>query len=348
MSIDVGIWGLAHGHIWAMAKGLVEVGACIRSVYDADSVAVQRFCQDFPTAQRVENPECLLNDSRISLIASAAIPSERAGIGLQALAHGKHFFAAKPLCTTLADLEALMAVQQKTKLQVQAWFCERLASPATLRAQDLVAQGAIGKVVHLTGFGPHRLGAGRPDWFWNPRTSGGILCDLASHQCEQFLAFAGDPETKVVSARTNKRPDGFEDFGELSLLGAGVSAYSRVDWLSSEGLKSWGDGRLFLVGTEGSIEVRKNLDITRSDQGGHLFLVNRDGERYEQIPSAPDQYFRRLITDCLDGGNTALPQARCFAATRLSIQAQNLSQQNQERISKTGQDIQDEIAGFTG
>lgn len=326
MSMNVGIWGLAHGHMWAMAKGLVEAGACLRSVYDADLAAAQSFCKDFPTAQRVETPEHLLNDPCISLIASAAIPSERGSIGLQALAHGKHFFAAKALCTTLVDLEALIAAQHKTKLQVQAWFCERLASPATLRAQELVAQGAIGRVVHITGFGPHRLGAGRPDWFWNLRTSGGILCDLASHQCEQFLAFAGDPETRVVSARSNKRSDGFEDFGELSLLGGGISGYSRVDWLSSDGLRSWGDGRLFVVGTEGSIEVRKNVDITRTEQGGHLFLVNRDGERYEQIHSAPDQFFQRLISDCLEGSNTALPQERCFTASHLSIQAQRLCQ----------------------
>ena len=59
-----------------------------------------------------------------------------------------------------------------------------------------------------------------------------------------------------------------------------ATGYIRVDWFTPDGLPTWGDGRLFLLGTEGTIELRKYIDIAGRPGGDHLFLVDRDGIRH--------------------------------------------------------------------
>ncbi|NWM98605.1 gfo/Idh/MocA family oxidoreductase, partial [Escherichia coli] len=72
---------------------------------------------------------------------------------------------------------------------------------------------------------PHRVGSGRPDWFWDKARYGGILTDIGSHQADQFLFYTGSKTAHVVAAQTGNLnyPDkpGFEDFGDMMLTGDG-------------------------------------------------------------------------------------------------------------------------------
>ena len=54
----------------------------------------------------------------------------------------------------------------------------------------------------------------------------------------------------------------------------------RVDWFTPDGLPTWGDGRLTILGTEGTIELRKYVDIAGRPGGDHLFLVDKKGVRH--------------------------------------------------------------------
>ena len=75
-----------------------------------------------------------------------------------------------------------------------------------------------------------------------------------------------------------------EDFGETNLVADnGASCYFRVDWFTPDGLGSWGDGRTFILGTDGYIELRKYLDLARDPEGNQVYLVNGDSEQHMQV-----------------------------------------------------------------
>jgi predicted dehydrogenase len=244
--------------------------------------------------------------------------------------HGKDVFVDKPGAVTLDELAELRRVQQETQRLWVVFFSERLESRATERALELVRAGAIGRPLQTVGLGPHQLGlVPRPDWFWEPRRAGGILADLASHQVDQFLVATGSATAEVVAAQVAnfaqpERP-GFEDFGELLLRGEGASGYARVDWFTPAGLGTWGDGRLTILGSEGTIEVRKNIDPAGREGGDHLFLVDGEGTRHLDCREAPLPFGAALLADVRDRTETVLPSSHCLRVTELALRAQAMA-----------------------
>ena len=156
---------------------------------------------------------------------------------------------------------------------------------------------------------------------------GGILCDIGSHQIEQFLYFCGSGDGTILSAAVanyhHPETPELEDFGEASLVGDnGSSHYFRVDWFTPDGLSSWGDGRTIILGTEGYIELRKNVDICR-DQGDQVYLVNAQGESHFSVATKIGYpFFGNLIRDCLERTDRAMSQEHIFKAAELCLKAQ--------------------------
>lgn len=119
---------------------------------------------------------------------------------------------------------------------------------------------------------------------------------------------------------------GLEDFGEAVLLGDnGATQHFRVDWFTPEGLSAWGDGRTFILGTEGYIELRKYVNVGTGDgMGDHVFLVNQKGERHYQVSGKVGYpFFGQLIQDCINRTETAMTQEHAFLAAELCVRAQN-------------------------
>jgi predicted dehydrogenase len=211
-------------------------------------------------------------------------------------------------------------------------YSERLENRATVRAGELVREGAIGRVLQTIGLGPHRLNAAsRPAWFFERARYGGILCDIASHQADQFLYFTGSTRADVVAAQVGNlnHPQwpGLEDFGDVMLRGDRGTGYIRVDWFTPDGLATWGDGRLTILGTDGFIEIRKNIDVAGRPGGSHLFLTDRKETRYVDCTKVPLPYGEQLVNDVVNRTETAMPQAHCFLATELMLRAQRQAQQ---------------------
>jgi predicted dehydrogenase len=326
---EIAAMRLDHGHINGQCNGLVEAGATLTKVWDPDPAKVAAFVKNFPQATPVDDPRAILEDEGIKLVAAAAVPCDRGPLGCEVMRHGKDYFTDKSPFTTLAQLADARRVIDETGRKYMTYFSERLHVEAAVYAGDLVADGAIGRVVQVIGLGPHRLNvAGRPPWFFKKACYGGILTDIGSHQIEQFLHFTGATDATVLHAKVanyaNADHPELEDFGDLTLVGDnGATGYHRVDWFTPDGLRTWGDGRLFLLGTEGTIELRKYLDIARDGAGDHVYLANRDGERH--IPVAGQvgfPFFGRLIRDCLNRTETAMTQEHAFKAAELCMIAQ--------------------------
>jgi predicted dehydrogenase len=320
--------GLDHRHIYHQVGRLLDLGAICKGYHARDSaVPLDGFVRRFPDLPRVRDVRALLEDPEIRLIVTAGIPSERAGIALEAMRHGKDVMVDKPGVITKAQLAEVMDLQRRTGRIWSVNFSERFEVPAMTRATELVRSGAIGRVVQTAGFGPHRLNRHlRPDWFFKPAEAGGILADIGSHQIDQFLHFTGSTDAKIVASAVanyaNPEDPEFEDFGEILLRSDRGNGYIRVDWYTPDGLPTWGDGRCTILGTEGYIELRKYVDIAGRDGTDHLFLVDRDATRYVDCRDAPLPYYERLIADVLERTETAMPQAHCFKVCALALEAQ--------------------------
>ncbi len=321
---------LDHGHIYGQTNALREAGGEVRFVYDPDPKKVEAFRASFPEAQPVDSLEALLENPSLHLIASAAIPSERGALGCRVMEAGKDYFTDKTPFTTLDQLVAARETVARTGRKYMVYYSERLHSEGAVLAGELVHSGAIGQVVEVVGFGPHRLNAPtRPDWFFEKARYGGILNDIGSHQFEQFLFYTGAKDATVLSAtianRNNPQFPELEDFGEAHLLGDnGATNFIRVDWLTPEASRVWGDGRTFLLGTKGYIEIRKYIEVgLPQESGNHVYLVNNDVE--ERIPAEGRcgyPFFGQLILDCLNRTEKAMTQAHAFKAAELCLLAQ--------------------------
>jgi predicted dehydrogenase len=320
--------GLDHNHIFGMAQGLSEAGASLDLVFDPDPAKVEAFQAKFPSAQSTNSLDEVLGSKKIQLVACASIPSERVQVAAQVLKAGKDFFVDKPPLTTLAQLSSIREIVANSQKKFLVYFSERLHNESANAAAILIERGAIGRVLQVLGLGPHRLNAAnRPEWFFQRARYGGILCDIGSHQIEQFLYFSGSRDATILSAAVanyhHPETPELEDFGEASLVGDnGSSHYFRVDWFTPDGLSSWGDGRTIILGTDGYIELRKNVDICR-DRGDQVYLVNAQGEFHFSVATKIGYpFFGHLIRDCLERTDRAMSQEHIFKAAELCLKAQ--------------------------
>ena len=321
---------LDHGHIYAMTEGLIGAGATLKWVYDPDPAKVAAFREQFPEARVAVSEAQILGDPEVRLVASAAITSKRAPVGLRVIAAGKDYFTDKAPLTTLEQLEAVREATERTGLKYAVYYSERIHVEAAVLAGQLVDQGAIGRVLQVIGLGPHRVGDpdSRPAWFFEKNKFGGILCDIGSHNFEQMLHFAGATDAEVVSATVAnyahpEHPE-FEDFGDAHIvMNNGTTGFVRVDWFTPDGLGTWGDGRTIILGSDGFIELRKYTNIATDESPGHVFLVNREGEFHMNATGCVGYpFFGALIRDCLDRTETAMTQAHALKAAEISVRAQ--------------------------
>jgi predicted dehydrogenase len=305
----------------------LRAGAELVSVYAPEPELLAAYTETFPQATPVREAREILDNPSIQLVISAGIPCERAALGIQVMLHGKDYMSDKPGFTSLGQLAEVRHAQRATGRIYSVCFSERFESAATVRAGELVRAGAIGRVVQTVGLGPHRINLpSRPAWFFRKNQYGGILTDIASHQVDQFLFFTNSTNAQVVAAQVAnyKYPeyDELEDFGEMILRSDQATGYIRVDWYTPDGLSSWGDGRLTILGTEGFIEIRKYCDIAGRPGADHLFLVDHKGEHYLDCRAVELPYGRQLIADILNRTETAVPQEHVFLASELALQAE--------------------------
>lgn len=328
-TINIGVTGLNHGHIHGMTQGLVDAGATVKYVYDPDPKQVVTFKEYFPEAEVTDSLEQILEDETIQLIAAAAIPNLRSELGNQVMRAGKDYFTDKTGFTTLEQLAETRRVVEETGQRYFVYFNERVNVESALYAEQLIKDGKIGDVIQVTGFGPHRLRKEkRPGWFFNREQYGGILADIGTHQIEQFLVYTGNKTAKILHSKVGNyaNPDKpeLDDYGDATLVGEnGATGFFNVHWFTPDGLPTWGDGRIFITGTKGTIEIRKYLNVGVEKTKDHLFLVTQDAvEQFYLTGQVGISFYKDLIFDCLNRTERAMTQEHIFTVHELSLTAQ--------------------------
>jgi predicted dehydrogenase len=319
--------GLNHGHIYGQTRVMLAAGCRLKAFFALEDDLAAAYSKAFPDASRVGDERAIFEDPEIKLVIGAGVLAERAPMAVRAMQHGKDVMLDKPGATTLEQLAELRRVQAATGRILSILYSEHYTQASTIAAGELVKQGAIGRVLQTIGLGPHKIGNyQRPDWFYSRERTGGILCDIGSHQVEQFLFFTGAEKAEVVASHIAnfdhpEKPE-LEDFGQILLASGSATGFIRVDWFTQDGLPVWGDGRLFIMGTEGSIELRKYIDIAGRSGGDHLFIVDRESTRHIDCSATKIVYGEQLRDDVLNRTETAMKQSHCFYATELALTAQ--------------------------
>jgi len=329
-TIRFSVVGINHGHIIGMVDSLIEGGGQLVAVYSKEPELLPDFTKRFPNVKVAKSEAEIIEDNSIQLVASAAIPVDRAPLGIRVMKSGKDYMTDKPGILTFDQFKEVKKVQKETKRIYSIVYSERLSNPASVKAGELILTGAIGKVVQTIGMGPHRMRPNtRPDWFFYPEKAGGILCDIGSHQCDQFLFYTGSKQAEVSSSQignfNNPKYPQYSDFGDMNVRSPHATGYIRIDWFTPDGLDTWGDGRTFILGTEGYIEMRKYIDIAGRKGGNHLFLVNQKETKYYDCSQVYMPYGEQLVNDVVNRTETAMSQDHCFLATELALSAQKIA-----------------------
>jgi len=330
--IKFGVVGINHSHINSMVDAVIRGGGEFVSFYAKEPELTGPFGKKYPQAKLAASENAVLEDPSIQVILSSIIPDERAPLGIRVMKHGKDYLVDKPGIITLGQLAEVRKVQKETKRIYDIMYSERFENKGTVKAGDLVKAGEIGKVIQTIGLGPHQVNPKtRPEWFWDKKRYGGIICDIGSHQFDQFLFFTGSTEAHVVSSQVGNvnHPEHplFEDFADVVVRGNKGMGYVRNDWFTPDGLGSWGDGRLTILGTEGYIEVRKNIDVGLPNHAGnHVYLANNKGVQVIDANPMELPFGEMFVNDILNRTGTAMTQEHCFLATEIALIAQKNAQ----------------------
>jgi predicted dehydrogenase len=334
-SIRFAVCGMSHDHIYGMVGAIQRGGGELVAAYGEEPDKIAAFTKRYPDVKWVQSEAGILNDGSIQLVLSSAIASRRAPLGVRVMEHGKDYLSDKPGVTTLEQLAAVRRTIAETHRIYGIMYSERLEVKAAVKAGELIQAGAIGHVIQTINIAPHQVrqkhgdaggGSGRPEWFWNPDEYGGILCDIGSHQVDQFLYYTGSTEAEVVASQIAnvahpERPR-FQDFGDMMLRGNRGMGYVRLDWFTPEGLGTWGDGRLFVLGTEGYIELRKYVDVAVRSEGNNLFIVDQKQARYIDCSRLTLPFGPQFVADVVNRTHLAQDQPQCLLAAELAIRAQ--------------------------
>ena len=334
-SINFAVCGMSHDHIYGMIGAIQRGGGTLVAAYGQEPEKLSAFTKRYPDVRMVTSEEAILNDKSIQLVLSSTIPNQRAPLGVRVMEHGKDYLSDKPGITTLEQLAAVRKTIAETHRIYGIMYSERLEVKAAVKAGELIQAGAIGRVIQTINIAPHQIvqghgdaggGTGRPEWFWNPDLYGGILCDIGSHQVDQFLYYTGSTEAEVVASQIANvnHPDHprFQDFGDMMLRGDRGFGYVRVDWFTPKGLGTWGDGRLFILGTEGYIELRKYADVAGRKGGNHLFIVDQTQARYIDCNNVTLPFGPQFVADVVNRTHVAQDQAQALLTAELVIKAQ--------------------------
>ncbi len=335
-TINFAVCGMSHDHIYGMTDAIIRGGGKLVAWYGAEPIKIARFKKTYPNAKQVSSEAEILNDKSIQLVLSSTIANERAPLGVRVMKAGKDFLSDKPGITTLDQLEAVRKTIAETNKIYGIMYSELLEVKAAVYAGELVRQGAIGRVIQTINIAPHQIVQGggngggadpRPDWFWVPEQYGGILCDIGSHQVNQFLFYTGSTSAEVVESQISNvaHPEHpkFQDFGDMVLHGNRGFGYVRLDWFTPDGLGTWGDGRLFILGTKGYIEIRKYVNVAVGKAGNNLFIVDAQKQRFIDCNNLTLPFGKQFVSDIVHRTHTAQDQAQALLTAELVIKAQN-------------------------
>jgi len=327
MSLSLAIAGLRHPHIETIIdEARLRSDVDLVAIAEPDPQIRARYAASLGVKGYADHRD-LLAAARVDVLGVGAVYGQRGRIVADALRAGVHVLADKPLCTTLADLDAIERAWRDSDRWLSVAF-EKRFYPPTIAATRLMAAGELGELAMISATAPHKLTRQRrPDWMFDRSRYGGILNDLAVHDIDLLLHFAGlSGEPGFAGARrgtlwaftgnrANADRPGFEDHGMVTLrTDDDLLSSLQVSWLSPEAADYHGDYRMRLVGTRGTAELLWKDDVL-------TVATHTRPPRLEPLPPRlrpAEDFFDALLS----GRPPAVSALDSLAATRVGLLAQ--------------------------
>ncbi|MGQ9632259.1 MAG: Gfo/Idh/MocA family protein [bacterium] len=317
-----GIIGCQHGHIAQFIDEMLAIpGTEFLGIVEDDPWLAESLSRryDVPLLERRED---LLNLG-VELVGSSARNDLKADLICYCLGRGLHVMVDKPLVITLGDLGRVMSAVEGSRAQLGLMLTERF-NPPIAHLKNLIDRGELGRIVHFTILKPHKIVAStRPPWHFVKSQNGGIIADLAIHDVDLLRWYLGC-EVKSFHAYESQytlldKP-AFSDNAEIFLIMEnGATAFLRPDWLMPDAYPTWGDGRIFCVGTEGCAEIRTTGDPFAGTPGELIVTTNKSAPR----KITPDPVGRNLAQDFIDRiegrGICLLTHSEIFKSTETTL-----------------------------
>ena len=204
MTIKVGIIGCGKiAQVRHIPEYMANPNAELRGFYDLNTQRAQELAQQYG-GKAYDSYEALLADPEIDAVSVCAANHVHAEISIAALKAGKHVLCEKPMAISLEECEAMVQAAKDSGRYLMIGQNQRLAK-AHAKAKELIAQGAIGKVLTFRTIFGHggpetwSIDPGKNVWFFDrSKAAMGALADLGIHKTDMIQYVLG---TKIVKTQ---------------------------------------------------------------------------------------------------------------------------------------------------
>ncbi|GGX92347.1 oxidoreductase [Litchfieldella qijiaojingensis] len=325
--IGAGSMAGEHAKHFGALEGVEVVAVC-----DLDADKARGFADRHGIAAVYTDLEAMLARDDIQAVSNVTPDGVHKAISLAAIAAGKHILCEKPLATNAADAEEMAEAARRAGVINMINLSYRDA-PAIQHARDLIASGAIGRVMHVDAsylqswLVSHAWGRWDSDsqWLWRlseAHGSKGVLGDVGVH----ILDFASFPVGDIT--RVNCQLKCFDKapgnrIGDY-ILDANDSALMRVEFaggaLGTIQATRWATGhlnslKLSVYGDKGAVSVVLDdaKDRVLTCFGDDIHPANWTSVECSQTPSI----YQRFIAGIVSGHNDQPDFARGAALQRV-------------------------------
>ena len=284
-----GVYGCRHGHIGEFIEEMLELGHEFLGIYETELDIAKDMAEkyDVPLFSRGEDLLRLKPD----VLGTSAVNNQKIDIIELCNGEGIHVMADKPVVTSRKDYERLEKIINEGRIQVGMMLTERF-NPPIYALWKMIQEGELGQIISFTIMKPHKLREKiRAPWHFSKEENGGIVIDLLIHDIDLLRWFTG---SEMASCEGYIKKTGYPQYesfydsvNAIVKMKNGVVASLEADWWMPDSYFSFGDGRIFCVGTKGRAEIRTTGDDQTKGNPYGLWIGDTEGyERYDE-PSIP-------------------------------------------------------------
>ncbi len=193
----------------------------------------------------------MLDDPDIDAVSIVTMWDQHTDPAIAALEAGKHVFLEKPMASTVADCNRIMAAARKAKGILQIGHICRF-NPRYRMAKLAIDAGRIGRIVALNS--RRNIPAA-----WTPEILNkiGPIVGDAIHDTDLMLWFTGDRVASAYAQTVSVRNLKFPDIGQtMYRFKGGATATLETVWCMPEKTPFDIDERMSIIGTEGIIHIQ--------------------------------------------------------------------------------------------
>ena len=220
----VGCGQISRVHMSALGE-IDGIDVC--AVCDRDKWRAQESAKRAGGASAYTDLATLLRRESPDAVHVLTPPHTHAELAIEAMEAGCHALVEKPLALSVEDADSMLRAAEKSAVRLCAGH-NYLFKPSVMKARELVASGAIGRVVHVHSYyglsgeaGSYSLSAGRSHWAW--RLPGGVFTNFLPHLIYLQLAFLPDVSS-VAGVAFGWQPDLNQQAAEMTILLQGTGA----------------------------------------------------------------------------------------------------------------------------